>query len=75
MKDIVITGKDWKRELFVFLGCLAVAVLVNAGAIIAYTRPWYELFTQVGFTLSIALGLYLFIGLFRFIALIIKKLR
>lgn len=59
MKDTVITAKRKKTELLTFLVCFGVAFLVNVGCILYYHTPFYEMFTQVGFMLVIALGLYL----------------
>lgn len=74
MKDIVIRKETVARELWILLGCFVATMLVNAGAIIAYHRPWYELFTQVGFVVSITVSLYLILWVVRLIVLIIKKL-
>lgn len=49
MKDIVITGKKLRNELFIILGCFVAACLVNVYAIIHYSRPVSELFTQIGY--------------------------
>ena len=68
MKDIVISGKSIRRELIIFAVCIGVMVCVNAGAIIAYDRPWKELFTQVGFTLCGAVVLWLLLGIVRLLA-------
>ena len=59
MKDLVIPAKTLRQELWILLGCLGAAILVNAGAIIAYDRPWKELFTQIGYTLTVTILLYL----------------
>ena len=53
MKDIVITEKMIRRELYVLLGGFVAAMLVNVGAIIAYDRPWSELYSQIGFVFFI----------------------
>ncbi|MBR1873209.1 MAG: hypothetical protein IJ795_08400 [Bacteroidales bacterium] len=78
MKDLVIRGKSLRRELFILLGCLAAAIATNIGAIIYYERPWSELFTQVGFMLTLALCLYAALWAVRLavfiIVLIFKKL-
>ena len=79
MHDIVIPAKTLRRELWILLGCVAAAILTNAGAIIAYERPWTELFTQIGYTLVLAVGLYLLLALVRLIVLLVgapvKRLR
>ena len=59
MKDTLITARRKKTELLTFLACLGLAVLVNIGSIIYFHTPFYEVFTQIGYTLMIALGFYL----------------
>ena len=59
MKDIVISGKTVKYALWAFLVCFIIACLINVGAIIAYDRPWTELFSQIGFVVFVALILWL----------------
>ena len=74
MKDIVVKGKNAGRALWLLALCFVIACGINAGAIIAYHRPWTELFSQIGYTLCIAFGLWLFILLVWILVLIIKKL-
>ncbi len=59
MKDTLITAGRKKTELLTFLACLGLAVLVNIGCIIYFHTPFYEVFTQIGYTLVVALGFYL----------------
>ena len=59
MKDSVITAKRKKTELLTALVCFGIAFLINVGCIIYYGTPFVEVFTQLGFVLIIALGLYL----------------
>jgi hypothetical protein len=59
MKDTLITAERKKTELLTFLACLGLAVLVNICCIIHFHTPFYEVFTQIGYTLVIALGFYL----------------
>ena len=59
MKDTLITARRKKTELLTVLACLGLAVLVNIGSIIYFHTPFYEVFTQIGYTLMIALGFYL----------------
>ena len=73
MKDIVITEKMIRRELYVLLGCFVAACLVNVGAIIAYDRPWSELYSQIGFVLFITVGLYVLLAIFRLFVWLIAK--
>ena len=74
MKDIVITERMIRRELLVLLGCFVVACLVNAGAIIAYDRPWSELYSQIGFVIFITGGIYVLLAVFRFLVWLVAKL-
>ena len=73
MKDIVITEKMIRRELYILLGCFAAACLVNVGAIIAYDRPWSELYSQIGFVFFITGGIYILLAIFRFLVWLIVK--
>ena len=74
MKDIVITAKMLRRELFVLLRCFVVACLVNAGAIIAYDRPWSEMYSQIGFVFFITGGIYFLLALIRILICLIVKI-
>ncbi len=65
MKDIVITAKRIRRELWMLSGCVILALAVNAGAILAYKTRWIELLTTWHITGAIALGIYCVTGLFR----------
>lgn len=73
MKDIVISAQKVKRELYILLGCFIFAFLLNITAIIIYKTSWIEIFTQIGYVIVIAVGLYLFIALIRFLIYLIKK--
>lgn len=74
MKDIVITGKMIRRELYVFLGCFVAAFFVNVGAIISYDRPWSELYSQIGFVIFMTVGIYILLAVFRFLVCLVAKL-
>ena len=74
MKDIVITEKMIRRELYVLLGCFVAAFFVNVGAIIAYDRPWSELYSQIGFVLFITGGIYVLLAIFRFLVWLVAKI-
>ena len=63
-----------RRELFVLLGCFVVACLVNAGAIIAYDRPWSELYSQIGFVFFMTGGIYVFLAVFRLLVWLVAKI-
>ena len=70
MKDIVIPGQVVRRELFILLGCLGAAVLVNLYAVLHFSRPAVELVTQVGFTVCTALAIYLALWVIRLLVLL-----
>ena len=74
MKDIVISGKALRRELFVFLGCLAASWLLNVYAVIHYSRPAIELVSTIGYVVVLALIVYLVLWLPRLLALLIRTL-
>ncbi|OQB31021.1 MAG: hypothetical protein BWY08_00773 [Bacteroidetes bacterium ADurb.Bin174] len=74
MKDIIITGKRRKKEILIFVSCFAIAFLINVLAIIVYKTPWYEIFTQMGYVLAIALVLFLTVTLFRILVWGVKRL-
>ena len=58
MKDTLITAHRKLVELKTAGVCLLLAVLLNIGCIIYYHTPFYEVFTQIGYTVVIALGFY-----------------
>lgn len=73
MKDIVITAQRIKKELYILLGCFAVACILNAISIILYKTPWFEIFTQIGYVVIITVGIYLLVAFVRgVISLLIK---
>lgn len=74
MKDIVITSKTVVRELYVLCGCFAAAFIVNAYAVIAFSRPWTELFSQLGYVAVITLVFYAVLLVFRLIYLAVTGL-
>ena len=47
MKDILFTVKRQKVELFYFLASFLVVCLANVYAIIQFSTPWSELWTQM----------------------------
>ena len=58
MKDTLITAHRKLVELKTAGVCLLLAILVNIGCIIYYHTPFYEVFTQIGYTVVIALRFY-----------------
>ena len=75
MKDITIPGRILKRELII-IGCLLlVAWLVDVYAVFKFSTHWTELFTQIGFVLTITAALYLVRLLLWGISFIVKRIR
>lgn len=74
MKDLIITSRRLKRETVILTFCFIIAFLINIFSIITFKTPWYEIFTQIGYVIAIALILYLFVMVFRAVVYLIKKL-
>jgi len=68
-----------KKELFIMLGCFAVAFIINVIAIIRFSTPWTEMFTQIGYVCIITGVLYVIVTLLRIlywlISLIAQRIR
>ena len=73
MKDTLITAERKKKELLTALVCLGIAFLINIGCIIYYHTPFYEVFTQIGYTVVIALGFYIIWTAIRLILWLFRK--
>lgn len=65
MKDTVITARAKKRELWILLACFVVANITNWAAIIRFSAPWYEVFTQIGYVVVTSLVIYALIAVLR----------
>lgn len=74
MKDIVISGKTVKRELYILLGCFVAALLENLAAVIIYKRPVVELVSCIGFVITICLILYILLLVLRLIVKLLLRL-
>lgn len=74
MKDIVISKRAIRRELYIFLASFFFGFLVNIYAIIIYDRPWIELLTQLGWVVFIAFLVYILLAIIRIIVYLIIKL-
>ena len=73
MKDTLITAHRKLVELKTAGVCLLLAVLLNIGCIIYYHTPFYEIFTQIGYTVVIALGFYVIWTAIRLILWLFRK--
>lgn len=65
MNDTVITAQAKKRELWILLACFVVANITNWVAIIRFSAPWYEVFTQIGYVVVTTLVIYALIAVLR----------
>ncbi len=65
MKDTIITAQAKKRELWILLACFVVANVTNWVAIIRFSAPWYEVFTQIGYIVVTTLVIYAPIAILR----------
>lgn len=74
MKDITITSKRLKKELYTLVACFVIASIINLIAIVVYKTPWYELFTQVGYVGAITIFLYVMLLIVRGIIYLIRKI-
>lgn len=78
MKDLIIKDRQIKKELLLLAGAFILAFFINVGAILAYGRPWSELYTQLGYVVCLALVIYFLIVAVRLLiwalVWIIKKL-
>lgn len=74
MKDIVITSKALKRELFVLLGCFLAAFCCNIYAVLHYSRPAIELLSQIGYVVVCALVIYVILWVIRLIILLVREI-
>lgn len=74
MKDTIITAQFKRRELWILLVCFVVANIANWVAIIRFSAPWYEVFTQIGYVLFTTVVIYALTALVRVAWRILKHL-
>lgn len=72
MKNIIITPKDLKRELIIWLVCLVAAIGLNIYAIISYNTSWSELYSQGGYVIVLSLIIYAVLWIIRGIFLLVR---
>jgi len=65
IKDIKLTAKRQRTEVFIFGICMLIAFSMNVFSILVYKTEWKEIYTQMGWVLAISLFLY-------FIALLLR---
>ena len=74
MKDLIITSRRLKKEIYILYACFIIAFLINIFSIITFKTPWHEMFTQIGYVVIITLILYLFAAFFRLFAIGVRRL-
>lgn len=74
MKDTVISARVKRREITIWLVCFAVANIVNWAAIIRFSTPWYEVFTQLGYVMVTSLLLYGLVMLLRMAWYVLRRI-
>ena len=63
------------KEIRIWIILFLIAEILNVAAIIIYKTEWKELYTQLGFVFIFTCFLYLFVGIIRFIIVLVKKSR
>lgn len=71
MKDIVITKRIVKRELYIFLACVVAMELLNVYAIAEKNGQWSELFMSLGYVCVAAGVLYVVLAVIRLVVIAI----
>ena len=74
MKDIVISSRHVKKELWIFLVCLIAMELVNVYAIAEYDGKWNELLMSLGFVTVAAVVSYLLLAVIRLMIYGIRRI-
>lgn len=74
MKDTVISARVKRREITIWLVCFAVANIVNWAAIIRFSTPWYEVFTQLGYVTVTSLLLYGLVMMLRMAWYVLRRI-
>jgi hypothetical protein len=74
MKDIIITAKRIKIELYTLLIVFVIANGFNLYAIIKFQTKFVEIITQIGYVLLFTLGIYVLWTIVRLIYWSIKRI-
>lgn len=74
MKDLVISGKRIKTEIWVFVACVVAMELLNIYSIIRYRGEWTEVIMSIGYVVTASVIVYLLIGVLRLILAGIMKI-
>lgn len=73
MKDIIITVKRQRRELWCLLVSFIIANIVNIGAIIYYEAPATEIITSIFYVIALTIGIYIVWALLRLLYSFVKS--
>ena len=73
MKDIVISQKSVRRELWILLACFIFAVLFDLFGIIKYQKPFYEVFQTIGYEIVITAIVYAIVAILRLLVWLVLK--
>ncbi len=74
MKDTVISKSQKKQELIILLVCFIAAFLFNIYAIIRYSSPLKEIFTQLHIVLMLTVIFYVILAFLRIIWWLLTKI-
>ena len=74
MKDLVISARRIRREIRFAAAAFIVAFLTNLYAVVRFDRPWYELFTQMGYVVVITAVIYLLLWIPRLLAALVSSM-
>ena len=74
MKDLVISGKRIKTEIWVFVACVVAMELLNIYSIIRYRGEWTEVIMSIGYVVTASVIIYLLIGVLWLIVAGIMKI-
>ena len=74
MKDLVISARRIRREIRFAAAAFIVAFLTNLYAVVRFDRPWYELFTQMGYVVVITAVIYLLLWIPRLLAALASRM-
>ena len=67
MKDIIISAKRIKTEMFTLLVCFLIGFVANIGAVIYYKSAASEIFTSLPYVLVFMVAIYCFWSFLRLI--------
>lgn len=73
MKDLVISARRIRRELRFAAVAFLVAFAANLYAVMHFDRPWYELFTQLGYVVVITVVIYLLLWIPRLLVALVCR--